>query len=53
MNINDIHLLYEYNYWANKKLLAASTSIPHEQFIQPAAFPFGGLHFNWGYYIAL
>jgi uncharacterized damage-inducible protein DinB len=44
MNINDILLLYEYNYWANKKLLMASTKVPLEQFIKPAAFPFGGLH---------
>jgi uncharacterized damage-inducible protein DinB len=44
MNINDIHLLYEYNYWANKKLLAAGAGISQEQFIKPAAFPYGGLH---------
>jgi uncharacterized damage-inducible protein DinB len=44
MNIRDIHLLYEYNCWANKKLLTASASIPQGQFIKPASFPYGGLH---------
>ena len=44
MHINDIHLLYEYNYWANKKLLAASVNIAQAQFIKPASFPYGGLH---------
>lgn len=44
MNIQDIHLLYEYNYWANKKIIAASVNITHEQFTAPAAFPYGGLH---------
>ena len=43
MNIRDIHLLYEYNYWANGKILAASMGVTPEQFIAPASFPFGGL----------
>ena len=44
MNIQDIHLIYEYNYWANKKILGASAKISHEQLNAPASFPFGGLH---------
>jgi uncharacterized damage-inducible protein DinB len=44
MNIQDIHLLYEYNYWANKRILAASANVTHEQFTAPASFPYGGLH---------
>jgi uncharacterized damage-inducible protein DinB len=44
MNIQDILLIYEYNYWANKKVLAASTNVTHEQFTAPASFPYGGLH---------
>ena len=44
MNIQDIHLLYEYNYWANKKILAASAKVSREQFTTPASFPYGGLH---------
>lgn len=43
MNIRDIHLLYEYNYWANKKILAASSNVSDEQFIASASFPYGGL----------
>jgi uncharacterized damage-inducible protein DinB len=44
MNIQDILLLYEYNYWANKKILAASANVTPEQFSAPASFPYGGLH---------
>lgn len=44
MNIQDIHLLYEYNYWANKKILAASANVTPEQFTASASFPYGGLH---------
>ena len=44
MNIKDILLIYEYNYWANKKILTASVNVTHEQFSAPAAFPYGGLH---------
>jgi uncharacterized damage-inducible protein DinB len=43
MNIRDIHLLYDYNYWANKKILAASAGVTPEQFNAPASFPYGGL----------
>ena len=44
MNIEDIQLIYEYNYWANKKILAASARVTQEQFAAPASFPYGGLH---------
>lgn len=43
MNLPDILFLYEYNYWANKKILAASANVTPEQFTAPANFPFGGL----------
>lgn len=43
MNIQDILLIYEYNYWANKKILAVSANVTPEQFNAPASFPFGGL----------
>ena len=43
MNIRDIHFLFEYNYWANKKILTAGAGVAPEQFIAPASFPFGGL----------
>ena len=44
MNIKDILLIYEYNYWANKKILLASARVRPEQFMAPASFPYGGLH---------
>ncbi len=43
MNIQDILLIYEYNYWANKRILAASEKVTEKQFLAPASFPFGGL----------
>ena len=44
MNIQDIQLIYEYNYWANKNILAASAQVTQEQFAAPGSFPYGGLH---------
>lgn len=43
MNIQDIHTLFDYNYWANKRILEASVGVSQEQFDAPAAFPYGGL----------
>lgn len=43
MNILDIHLLYNYNYWANGKILAQCAKVTREQFLAPAEFPYGGL----------
>ena len=43
MNIQDILLIYEYNYWASKKILTLSASVTQEQFLAPASFPYGGL----------
>ena len=43
MNIQDIKLIYEYNYWSNQRILVASAKVPHEQFSAPASFPYGGL----------
>lgn len=31
MNIQNIHLMYEYNYWANGKILSAAAKITEEQ----------------------
>ncbi len=44
MNIQDILFIYEYNYWANNKILAASANVTEEQLFAPASFPYGGLH---------
>jgi len=43
MNIQDILLIYEYNYWANKRILAVAAKVTQEQFLAPASFPYGGL----------
>jgi uncharacterized damage-inducible protein DinB len=43
MNIQDILLIYEYNYWANKRILGASANVPQEQFLASGSFPYGGL----------
>jgi len=44
MHIRDIHLIYNYNYWANSRLLASSANVSQEEFVAPASFPYGGLH---------
>jgi uncharacterized damage-inducible protein DinB len=43
MNKNDIQLLYEYNRWANARILDAAAKISEAQFLAPATFPHGGL----------
>ena len=43
MNVKDVLLLYEYNYWANKQIVDASATVSQEQFETPASFPYGGL----------
>lgn len=43
MNTQDIKLIYEYNYWSNKRILVASAKVSHEKFSAPASFPYGGL----------
>lgn len=36
MNIADIRLLYDYNYWANQQILAACRRVSLAQFVAPA-----------------
>ena len=43
MNIQDIQTIYDYNYWANKKILDSSAKVNQEQFEAAATFPYGGL----------
>jgi uncharacterized damage-inducible protein DinB len=43
MNKQDILLLYQYNQWANAKILNAADNLTPEQFTAPASFPHGGL----------
>lgn len=44
MNVRDVLLLFEYNYWANKQILNASSNVSRDQFDAQASFPYGGLH---------
>lgn len=41
MNIQDIKFIYEYNYWANGKILKAAAKVPQEKYLAAAEFPFG------------
>ena len=43
MNLPDIFLLYEYHYWATRRILTASAQVSPEQFMVPALHSFGGL----------
>ena len=43
MNKKDIHLLYEYNRWANARILYAAAKISQAQFLAPGGFPHGGV----------
>src|SRR5262245_5889349 len=43
MNEKDIHVLYEYNRWANARILGAASQISEVQFLAPGAFGHGGL----------
>jgi uncharacterized damage-inducible protein DinB len=43
MNKQDIQMLYEYNRWANGRILGAATKISEAQFHGPTAFPHGSL----------
>jgi uncharacterized damage-inducible protein DinB len=43
MNKLDILTLYNYNRWANAKILNAGANVTQEQFLAGAAYPHGGL----------
>jgi uncharacterized damage-inducible protein DinB len=43
MNKQDILLLFQYNQWANARILNAAANVTQEQFVVPASFPHGGL----------
>ena len=43
MHISNVHLMYEYNYWASGRILAAAAKVAQEQFLAPGDYPFGGL----------
>ena len=43
MNMRDMRMLYEYNSWANARILGAASRISEEQYVSPGAFPHGSL----------
>lgn len=43
MNISELQTLYDYNYWASRRILAASARLSPEQFAAPAAYDLGSL----------
>jgi len=43
MNKQDIQLLFDYNQWANARILNAASSLTDEQFLASASYPHGGL----------
>ncbi len=43
MNKQDILILYQYNQWANGKILTTAENVTQEQYLAPASFPHGGL----------
>ncbi len=43
MNKQDIQLLYQYNQWANARILKAASHVTDEQFLASASYPHGGL----------
>ncbi len=43
MKIQEIITLYDYNDWANQRILTTCAKISHEQFIAPGTFSWGGL----------
>src|SRR4030065_2455401 len=43
MNKQDILILYQYNQWANAKILNAAANLTQDQFLAEASLPHGGL----------
>jgi len=43
MNLRDILTLYDYNYWATRRILAASTHVSPQQFTVSTTHSFGSL----------
>jgi len=43
MKIQDVHLIFDYNYWANKRIIYAAEKVSQEQFVASADFPHASL----------
>ena len=44
MQKQDTALLFDYNVWANRRILSAAEQVSVKQFAAPTAFPHGSLH---------
>ena len=44
MNVDDMKLIYEYNDWANHRILDTAEQVTPEQFVAPTSFSYGSLH---------
>ncbi len=44
MHLQDIHNLYEYNYWAHHRLFDIVETVPHDQYMKDLGSSHGGLH---------
>ncbi len=43
MKLADVLQMYEYNDWANERILEATAKVTPEQYAAPGSFPWGGL----------
>ncbi len=43
MKHTDVLTIYDYNYWANQRILDAASRVSPEQFLAAGSFPWGGL----------
>ena len=43
MNMQDVRDLYDYNYWANRRILRMAEQVTSEQFIAPSSHSYGSL----------
>ncbi|MEO0563037.1 MAG: DinB family protein [Chloroflexota bacterium] len=44
MRIDDIRLMFQYNDWANRRILSAAEQVTTEQLFEEQAFSFGSIH---------
>ena len=43
MTVNDLEVLYDYGYWANKQLFHLISKLTPEQFAEPVAGSYGSI----------
>ncbi|HZY44128.1 MAG TPA: DinB family protein [Anaerolineae bacterium] len=40
MKIGEIHTLFDYNYWANQRILTTCAKVTHDQYLASGTFPY-------------